>query len=72
MIFHCWLITFLRTICKRFGKPLMRMTPAAIDYLMNYDWPSNIRELQNVLEGAVQLTPGTIIESDFLSVILTR
>ncbi len=56
---------FLRTICKRFGKPLMRMTPAAIDYLMNYDWPGNIRELQNVLEGAVQLTPGTIIESDF-------
>lgn len=57
---------FLRAICRRFGKPLMRIAPPAMDCLMNYKWPGNIRELQNVLEGVVQLTPGTEIDSQII------
>lgn len=58
---------FLRIICKRFGKPLKKMTPQAMRGLMDYEWPGNIRELQNVLEGAVQLAPGEEIDYGFIA-----
>ena len=57
---------FLQTICARFNKPLMRITPLAMECLMEYDWPGNIREMQNVLEGAVQLAPGIDIDLPFI------
>ena len=58
---------FLRQICNRFGQPLKKMSPQAMQMLGNYDWPGNIRELQNILEGAVQLAPGEEIDAAFLS-----
>lgn len=58
---------FLGLICTRFGHPLKRMSPQAMQILMNYDWPGNIRELQNILEGAVQLAPRDEIDYPFLS-----
>lgn len=58
---------FLGIICKRFGKSLKRMTPQAMNILIKYNWPGNIRELQNVLEGAVQLASGEKIDYGFLS-----
>ncbi len=58
---------FLKLICKRFGQPLKKMTPQAIQALLNYQWPGNIRELQNVLEGAVQLSPGEEIDNGFIA-----
>ena len=33
-----------------------------MDALTNYDWPGNIRELQNVLERSVILTKGSALE----------
>lgn len=57
---------FLRQICNRFGQPLKKMSPQAMQLLINYDWPGNIRELQNILEGAVQLAPGKEIDAAFL------
>jgi len=57
---------FLRLICSRFGQPLKKMSPPAMQILIHYDWPGNIRELQNILEGAVQLAPGEEIDAAFL------
>jgi len=57
---------FLRLICSRFGQPLKKMSPPAMQLLIKYDWPGNIRELQNILEGAVQLAPGEVIDAVFL------
>ena len=37
------------------------MTPAALDCLMHYDWPGNIRELEHTLERAVVLCDGEVI-----------
>ena len=37
-------------------KRITGISPAAIDHLMQHNWPGNIRELQNVLEKAVILT----------------
>jgi PAS domain S-box-containing protein len=58
---------FLRIICKRFGKPLKRMAPRAMQCLLQYEWSGNIRELQNALEGAVQLVSGEEIDCDFIT-----
>ncbi len=57
---------FLGLICKRFGKPLKKISLRAIENLMSYRWPGNIRELQNVLESAIQLTPDDEIDYEFV------
>ena len=43
--------------------------PAAIRRLQEYDWPGNIRELQNVIERAVVLTQGTLVDSDAITIL---
>jgi len=45
-------------------KDIQQVAPAALEKLEGYGWPGNIRELQNVMERAVILTPGTVIETD--------
>ena len=47
---------FLERACKEFNKPLPLMSNQAIAALKGYDWPGNIRELQNVVERAVITT----------------
>ena len=56
---------FLGLICKRFGKPEKTISARALEALMSHGWPGNIRELQNVLESAIQLAPDDEIDYDF-------
>jgi len=44
---------FLNLASKKLNVPLPRLTQANIVELQGYDWPGNIRELQNVIERAV-------------------
>ncbi len=44
---------FLELSAKKLNKPKPRITQKDAIQLKNYDWPGNIRELQNVLERAV-------------------
>jgi transcriptional regulator with PAS, ATPase and Fis domain len=37
----------------RMGLNIQDVTPAALEALMKYDWPGNIRELKNVIERAM-------------------
>ena len=43
-----------------FGKKAGGFTPGAASALQAYAWPGNIRELQNIIERAVILSPGAI------------
>ncbi|HWP35678.1 MAG TPA: sigma-54 dependent transcriptional regulator, partial [Thermodesulfobacteriota bacterium] len=43
------------------GKPVRRLTPAALQKLLAYPWPGNVRELENVLELAVAYAEGPAI-----------
>jgi transcriptional regulator with PAS, ATPase and Fis domain len=45
----------LNKICSRMGKYVENISPAAIRKLNKYSWPGNIRELENVLERAVNI-----------------
>lgn len=53
---------------SRFGKRIKGITPRSLELLQHYDWPGNIRELQNVIERAVILCDGEtlVVEKDWL------
>ena len=46
---------FVKQFACRLGKPEPKITPEAFAQLINYDWPGNIRELQNAIEYGVVL-----------------
>jgi PAS domain S-box len=49
---------FIRQAARRLGVPLPRLTRQHVQQLQAYDWPGNIRELQNVIERATILSRG--------------
>ncbi len=53
---------FVQVLAQRMSKDLRRVSAASMASLLDYDWPGNIRELQNVLERAVILANGTELE----------
>jgi transcriptional regulator with PAS, ATPase and Fis domain len=57
---------FLDKFCLENKRPAMGFTPNAMLALTNYDWPGNIRELQNVVERAVALTTGDMVHLEDL------
>jgi transcriptional regulator with PAS, ATPase and Fis domain len=49
----------------RATRPL-RLSPTAIDALLEYEWPGNVRELERLIERAVALSESSVIELDDL------
>ena len=49
---------FVQKHAARIGRKIESIPPYALDALTNYDWPGNIRELQNVIERSVVLSDG--------------
>src|ERR1041385_1489728 len=49
---------FLRHFCRENQKPLLELTPDAMDALLTYDWPGNIRELRTAIEHGVVMATG--------------
>jgi len=49
---------FLRLAAKKLNVPDARLTQSNLQELQAYDWPGNIRELQNVIDRAVILSKG--------------
>ena len=45
----------------RHNRPL-RLTEAALDALVAFDWPGNVRQLERVLERAIALASGTLMD----------
>lgn len=56
--------------CEALGKAPMHFSPPAIQALTTYNWPGNIRELENVIERAVILNEGDEIDNDLLEIEL--
>lgn len=52
---------FLQKYIQEMKKPTKGITQEAMGILMNYDWPGNIRELENTLQQALALAPGEVI-----------
>lgn len=43
----------IEKINKRLGSDIQGLAPESLNYLCSYDWPGNIRELENILERAI-------------------
>lgn len=54
---------FIDKFNKRHGKNIKRITSMAIDTLMVYHWPGNIRELENCIERACILSTDQVIRT---------
>jgi formate hydrogenlyase transcriptional activator len=52
---------FVEKFARRQGKSIAEIPDEVMDSLRHYDWPGNIRELQNVIERAVIMTKGSVL-----------
>ena len=52
---------FVERFARQFGKQIIGVAQDTMDILSRYDWPGNIRELQNVIERAVVLSRSPIL-----------
>ena len=54
--------SYRKYFASRIGKKAVSFSPAVISAFAAYPWPGNLRELRNVIERAVILSPGDTIE----------
>lgn len=57
----------LPRICKEIGCENKRISSEAMNLILKYSWPGNIRELENILERAVNLAEGNNIISSHIA-----
>ena len=55
---------FVQRYAKRAGKIVRSIDKKALGRLQSYDWPGNIRELQNIIERSVILSSGEVFSVD--------
>ena len=53
--------SFLQRFVEKIGRPITGFTKEAVDVLVGYPWPGNIRELQNTIERTVILCPNELV-----------
>ena len=59
---------FLLRFANSYRRPARQFSQAALAAIRSYSWPGNIRELQNVIERAVILSPAEQIDISMLSI----
>jgi len=57
---------FVHRYATKAGKDIRSIEKKTLDLLQSYDWPGNIRELQNVIERSVILSSGNVFSVDEL------
>ncbi len=58
---------FLKKYSKAFGKKVQEISSYAMEVLMKYDFPGNVRELENIIERGVALETSNIILPESLT-----
>jgi formate hydrogenlyase transcriptional activator len=62
---------FVHRYAERMGKQIQKIPADALEALLRYPWPGNIRELQNFIERGVILTPQDVLRLSALPPIAT-
>jgi len=57
---------FFEKYIQELGKDIRKISPVAMKLLVNYDYPGNVRELQNVIERAIALETSNTLTVDNL------
>ncbi len=60
---------FLKMFAAKNAKPIKGFTPQAMDRLIRYPWPGNVREIMNTVESAVVLSDSEYLSEDDLSLM---
>ena len=58
---------FVEIYARRMGKQIEHIPPETMSALSSYQWPGNIRELQNFIERSVILTSGNVLDPPLAS-----
>jgi transcriptional regulator with PAS, ATPase and Fis domain len=51
----------IESLLKKFGYSNVRISVEAMELLMSYDWPGNVREMENMLQQTLLLSPFAVI-----------
>jgi len=57
---------FLRQFCQQTGKRIRGFSDDALEVLVNYQWPGNVRQLKNVIERLVIMADQTFLDLIYL------
>jgi two-component system, NtrC family, response regulator AtoC len=63
---------FIQHYNRKFRKNIQGLTRESEEYLMNYDWPGNIRELKNAIERVMILAEGNRISAKYLPIRISE
>ncbi len=63
---------FLKRFVAQANRPIRGFTPAAIERLTSFEWPGNVRQLQNQIQRAVLLCEGNEIDASDFSIASIR
>lgn len=64
---HALIAHFIQKYNKKLGRNILRISPEAMTVLQDYDFPGNVRELENIIESAVALEGTDVILVETLS-----
>ncbi len=57
-------------ICAEYHLQIKQFSGAAFNKLLNYDWPGNIRELENVIERAIAIADYDMIYPEYIDIVV--
>ena len=57
---------FVEKVCSENNMTAKTFSTEALNYMTGYEWPGNIRQLENVVESCLVLVPGNVIPVDSL------
>jgi DNA-binding NtrC family response regulator len=61
LIYH-----FLRVYCRKTGKKVKGFSDDALEIMVNYDWPGNVRQLKNTVERCVIMADHNVLDRSYL------
>ena len=64
--------SFLTRFAAQANRVLRGFTPTAVERITAFDWPGNVRQLQNEVQRAVLLCEGSQVDAADLSIMLVR
>ena len=58
----------LEDLCNKYDMEMKQFSQEALDVITGYDWPRNVRELENIIERAITVCDGRIVYSENLMI----
>ncbi|MBP2635397.1 MAG: modulated sigma54 specific transcriptional regulator, Fis family [Firmicutes bacterium] len=63
---------FIQNYCRRVKLPILQISNSVYDIISTYDWPGNVRQLENAMIYAVNMAHGTMLYPEHLPEELLR